>query len=163
MPTKTRIIYRNRAMGKPAPKRRRRAPQLLSPTTMRIVMDGAIIGGSAVGSTVAVNLAPVIKDQAGWLKSLAQAGTGIALMTMQKNRQLKKAGMGCIVGGTISLALPLLPETMRVFGGRRAFSPGELRALQTMGRPYALGRPAAIPAPSDANMQGTYRSRARAR
>lgn len=128
-----------RAMGASPVRRRRRAPRLLSQATLNTVMDGFLIGGSAIGSTMAMGMIPVIKDQRAWIKSLSQAALGIVMLSVFKDRYIKKASMGVIVGSGMSLILPMLPEGMRVFG-RRSFSATELHKLQTLGKPYGIPR-----------------------
>lgn len=131
-------------------RRRRRAPRLLSQTTLNTVIDGLLIGGSAIGSTMAMGALPVVKNQSAYIKSLSQAALGVVLMSMFKDRYIKKASMGMIVGSGISLVLPMLPEGMKVFGGRRRFSAAELHKMQTLGRPYglpAMGRPVTLGRP----------------
>lgn len=144
--SKPKIIYRTRTVAKPVLGRRRRpAVRLLSQSTMNTVIDGALIGGGAVGSTALVNLTPIIRDQNPWIKAGSQAAAGIIAMSMVKDRYLKKASMGLIVGGAISVALGFIPEGTKVFGRRRQFSPGELHKLRTLGKPYSLGVGVPIP------------------
>lgn len=144
--TGRRVVYRTVT----APARRRtgrRAPRLLSPATMNTVIDGSLIGIGAIGSTVMINKAPFVKDLNHWFKAAIQAGTGIALMAFFKDKYIKKASMGMVVGSAMSIALPMLPEGMKVFG-RRRFSPSELHKLQTLGRPQAIaGRPVTMGRP----------------
>ena len=149
-----------------APRRRvgRRMPKLLTAQTMNTIIDGTLIGGSAVGTTVLVNMAPVIKNQAPWIKSLVQAGTGAVALGTFKDKYIKKVSMGAIVGSAITLILPWLPVGMKAFGGR-AFNQGELNSLRTLGKPFALGKPMNIPSPTMAGAGGrtSYRSRTGAR
>lgn len=157
--TGRRVVYRT--VTEP-PKRRtgRRAPRLLSPATMNTVIDGALIGTGAVGSTVIVNKTPFVKDLNQWFKAAIQAGSGVALMGLFKDKYIKKFSMGMIVGSAISVTIPFLPEGMKVFG-RRPFSPAELRKLQTLGKPYALaGKPVSLPnAPNTGSPLGRTSSR----
>jgi len=145
---KRKIVYRTvkttRKMG------RRKAPKLISQATINTIIDGVAIGGSAIGSTFLMGLLPYVKDQNAWIKALIQGGSGVFMISLVKDKYLKKAGMGMVVGSAISAALPLLPESFKVFG-RRKFSPAELHKLQTMGygqsrvgRPYKLGRPVSL-------------------
>lgn len=169
MPTKKattgrRVVYRT--VSVPAKRRvGRRAPRILSQQTMNTIIDGALIGTGAVGSTVVVNKTPFVKDLNQWFKAAIQAGLGMTLMTFFKDKYVKKVSMGMVVGSAISITLPLLPEGMKVFG-RRRFSPAELKKLQTLGKPQTYGRPQAIGRPvsittaeTEAPMMGRTNSR----
>lgn len=161
--TTKRRVYKRRA-ATPIRRRRRmgrRMPKILTAATLNTIIDGIVMGGSAIGSTLAINFIPWIRDQRPIIKSAIQAGLGAVAMPMTKNRLAKKAAMGAIVGSAITALLPYLPGEMKVFGGRE-FTEGELAALQTMGKPYSLGKPLAMPQPSMAG-RGSYRSRTRAR
>lgn len=142
--TKTgrRVVYRTVK----APKKRtgRRAPKILTRQTFNAVVSGTLIGSGAIGSTIVVNKTPFVKDLNHWFKAAIQTGLGMVLMTFFKDKYMKQVAMGMVVGSAISITLPLLPEGMKVFGGRRRFSNMELHKLQTLGRPRALGKPVAI-------------------
>lgn len=162
--TGRRVVYRTVTV--PAKRRMgRRAPRILSQQTMNTIIDGALIGTGAVGSTVVVNKTPFVKDLNQWFKAAIQAGLGMTLMTFFKDKYVKKVSMGMVVGSAISITLPLLPEGMKVFG-RRRFSPAELRKLQTLGKPTPIGRPMSIGRPvslttaeTEAPMMGRTSSR----
>ena len=128
-----------------AKSRRRRRVNVLGNRTMNALVNGGIIGGTAVGSTWLVNMIPMVREQASWIKALVQAGIGVGGMTFSKQLMVKKAFSGFIAGAAISLVLPYMPEGFRFGGNGRAFNPAELMELQTAGnnkagRPVSLGR-----------------------
>lgn len=149
----TKIIVRT--AGAPAKKRktmgRRRAPSLVSKKTMDAIIDGGIMGATAIGSTAALGVVPVVKEWPTIAKVATQVGTGILLLA-PKDKYIKKAGMGVIIGSVISLILPRLPENLKVFGGgRRKFSQAELEKIRSLGKPVnipnstrQLGRPMSL-------------------
>lgn len=139
----------------------RRMPKLLSQQTINTIIDGLLIGGGAIGSTVAANTVPFLKDQRALIKSLGQAGIGAVSLGMFKDKYIKKLSMGMIVGGAISAILPFLPSDLKVFGGR-PFNASELSSLR-VGKPFSLGRPVSVPAPSMAGGKSSYRSRGKGR
>ena len=120
--------------------RKSRRVTLLGNRTMNALINGGVIGGAAVGSTWIINMIPMVKDQASWIKALVQAGIGIGGMTFSRQLMVKKLFSGFIAGGAISLILPYMPEGFQ-FG--RSFSNDELRQLQDgrAGRPISMGRP----------------------
>lgn len=132
---------------------RRRRATLLTNRTMNAVVNGGIIGGTAIGSTWIVNMIPMIKDQASWVKALAQAGIGVMGLTFSRDLMVKKAFSGFIAGGAITLILPFMPETFK-FGAGRALTTPELRELQMgsrynslankTGKPVSVGKPVSI-------------------
>lgn len=162
-------VAKRKPAAAPAPTKKvgKRMPRLLTQQTLNTVIDGILIGGSAIGTTVGVNKIPVIRDLRPLFKSLIQTGSGIATIAMIKDKYAKKVGMGFIVGGAITAILPYLPEGMKVFGGR-PFTPGELASMRTMGKPFninanTMGKPVNIPnstyAGSGDSNRSTYRSR----
>ena len=145
MPTSSTTKKPAKAMG--APRRRSRAIRFLSPTTITALTDGMTYASTAIGSTAAVHMAPVIKDQKNWMKILAQVATGVLLLNISRDRLMKKAAVGSFIGAGISTILPFLPEGMKIFG-RRPFTSAELQKLQTLsytpskiGKPFSMGRP----------------------
>jgi hypothetical protein len=139
--------------------------RLVTGKTMNALVDGAVVGGSAIGSTWVLNMIPWIKDQTSWMKALIQAGIGAVGVGMVRNPWGKKAMAGMIAGGAISLAMPFMPEGFK-FSGGRAFSANELQELQTMGVPYSIpgastriGVPYSIPGASSQASMSRGRSR----
>lgn len=131
-------------------RRKRRAPRrygarrmrLITGKTTKAIMNGGVIGGTAVLSTFILNKVPWVKDQSGWIKAAVQAGAGVLLLGMAKNEWVKKFGAGAITGGAISLIVPFMPEGFKFAGGRK-FTEEELLELQTMGIPIDIAEEAA--------------------
>jgi len=146
MAVRKRVTVRRAAK---APARRRRRPSVLNNKWIRTAVDAGLIGGSAVGSTALVNMAPVIKDRKTWEKALFQAVVGIFGMTMAKNLLLKKAFSGAAVGAAITMILPYIPEGYRfsTMGRGRTFTRNELNDLRTLGVPYPKTNGAACGVP----------------
>lgn len=142
---KRRKVARRKTSGSPA---RRRRVTLMGNRTTNALINGAVIGGTAVGSTWAVNSVPLVKDQNAWMKALIQAGFGVVVMMMGRQLMVKKVGTGFISGAAISMILPYLPEGMKVFGAGRRLTAQEIAELQTMGKPYniqaSMGKPHTI-------------------
>lgn len=145
--TGRRVVYRTVKAPRKRSRVGRRMPRLLSPQTLNIVIDGTLMGGGAIGSTVAINKLPFVKDLNQYFKAAIQTALGMVLMTFFKDKYIKKASMGIVIGSAISLTLPLLPEGMKVWGRRRRFSPSELYKLQTLGRPVSIGKPRSLGRP----------------
>lgn len=127
---------------------RRRAVSMIPAGTAGAIMNGALIGGSAIASTYAVNMIPGIKDQKTWIKAASQVGLGLLGAIMIKQPMIKKLAAGFIAGGAITAILPYLPESVQTsaFKGSRiprTFSPSELHELRTLGRPVTsvMGKP----------------------
>lgn len=150
-----------------APKRRRRQLRLLSPATMTALTDGLMYASTAIGTTAAVHMVPVIKDQRNWMKVLSQVGSGILLLNLSKDRLMKKAAVGTFIGAGISAILPFIPEGMKIFG-RRKFTSSELQKLRTLsyspsriGKPYNLGKPVTTSEAMTATLGRTSNRRSR--
>jgi len=121
--------------GRPTMKR-------LQKNTLDALLNGALVGGGALVSSVAVNQIPVVKTQAPWIKSLANVAIGLGLVTMVKNPMVKKVGSGFIAGAAIEQLKPLISGFGLTMGARE-FNAAELAELQT-GRPVnaaMLGKP----------------------
>lgn len=117
-----------------------RSLRLFSGKTVNAIVDGAIVGGGAVGSTFALNMMPWVKEQNAWIKALIQAAVGVLGIGVFKNAQVKKLMAGSIAGGAISMIIPLMPESFRFAGGRE-FTESELSELQNMGIPVSISDP----------------------
>jgi len=153
----TTMAKRKKSAAK-APKRRSKKG-LISQRTQNILTNGLLVGGSAVGTTWAVNMIPMVKDQASWLRALIQAALGVTGLTFSRDKNMKTIFVGSIVGSAISLILPLLPADAKIFGGARRFSEDELLELQygaRTGKPMEIaGKPMKI-AGRPANIMGGY-------
>lgn len=108
--TKTVIKYRNPGNPKKAPKKQRIS--FMRNKLYNASINGAVIGGSAVGSTALINMIPVpaaweIKN---WHKALAQFGVGLAGWFFIRNLWAKKFFTGTMAGGAITWMLPWLKE-----------------------------------------------------
>lgn len=122
--------------------RRRRAVSLLSGSTMKTIIDGGIIGGSALGTTFAMQKLPWIGTRPAWQKAITLAALGLLGVTFVRSPLVKKISSGAIVGGVICGFMPLMPEGFKFSG--RELSPDEMEELATMGGLMeipALGRP----------------------
>lgn len=130
--------------------KRRRKVTILNDATMKIFIDSAIIGGTALASTAGINSIPYFNSWKPWQKALAQSGVGLGMLFFTKNKMVKKLSGGVMVGSAITLLKPYIPETFgdkiaattAISGGSRKLSDAELISLQTMGKPVAsMGRP----------------------
>lgn len=131
--------------------RSRRRVGMLPGGALPAIINGVMVGGSAIASTYAVNAIPGIKDQKTWIKALTQAGLGLAGVLLIRNPMIKKLSAGFIAGGAITAILPYLPETFQVSAFKGAarlphsFSPSQLAELRTLGRPVnsaaTMGKP----------------------
>lgn len=108
-----------------------------SPTA--IATDAVVVGGGAMGSTMAVNMLPMIKDQKPWIKALAQIilSAGAAGLTPRKHKRVRQFFAGGAAGGAITLLIPYIKNPWALSGRSRPLSAEELQSL-TMGEPYQI-------------------------
>jgi len=102
-----------------------------------IALDSALVGGSAITSTLLVNKLPMIGSLPRWGRAATQAAIGLlALWFIPKKQKIAmRIAAGMPVGAAINLMLPYFPGTF-LSGGRRPMTKDEISAL-TMGVPYS--------------------------
>lgn len=155
------VTVAKRKTKKSGTRSKRRSVALISPRTINTLVDSAIIGGAALGSTALVNMAPVVKDWPAWQKALFQVVAGIFGLTFARNLMVKKAFSGSVVGAAISLIMPFMPAGFK-FAGARPLTADEMTELATLGLgrpvgvPNNMGKPVYVP---NSGMSGNNRSR----
>lgn len=136
---------RTTAKKKSNPKSKGRTMKtLVSPKTVKMVMDSGTVAAGLVASTLGMNKIPMIKDWKPWQKILAQAVVGIiGMAAFLKSKWIFLLFSGTFTGAAATALLELVPATMK---GRR-FTPTEFKQLQeginaanTMGTPLSYYR-----------------------
>jgi len=138
------MATKKRRGGSTTRRRPRRRVGLLPQTTVNALITGLMIAAPAIGGVWAINQIPWVKDQKPWAKALVQAAMGALGLTFLRGSLAKKISSGVIAGGGMQLILPYVPGVK--FGAGRRFTPSELAALQTMGKPRQI--------PGDNNVMG---------
>lgn len=131
-----------------------RRPKWSTSKAQAIAVDSLIIGGGVLGSTVAINKTPWIKDLKQWQRALTQAAIGIfgVMMTPKKNILMKKFFGGAAVGSVLNFAPMVFPNLTMGAGKNRRLTQPELNAVnmgiphkfngkKSMGKPVHLGVP----------------------
>lgn len=107
-------------------KGKRTMKTLVSPKTLGMITNAGIGAVGLVGSTVAFNKIPVIKDWKPWQKMLAQAVVGVIGMTaFLKFKWLFLLFFGGLTGAAATAMLEYLPAGLK----GRTFTPTEMKQL----------------------------------
>lgn len=137
--TKKRV---SKTMGQPA---KRQKYSLMRNRTINALVNGAVIGLSALAGLFLVNKIPWIQDQKSWVKASIQGGIGALAVVILKTPMYKKSASGLIAGAAITLAMPWMPEGLQfapTTAGAAQLTAQELRDLQTLGIPAnIMGKP----------------------
>lgn len=122
--------------GNPHKKGKRTMKKLVSPKTLGLVTNAGIGALGLVGSTVAFNKIPGIKDWKPWQKMLAQGIVGIiGMVAFLKYKWLFLLFFGGLTGAGATALLELLPTSLK---GRR-FTPTEMKQLTEGVKSYNNG------------------------
>lgn len=101
----------------------------------------------AVASSFIVNKAPVIRDQGRGVKSMAQAGVGLAAVMFVRNRHVKSLGAGAVIAALMGMAKEFLKVEPLAgpSAGSRTLSPSEMaritRGQMNMPLPGSMNAP----------------------
>lgn len=109
--------------------RRVRAGMETRPGKVVTMALSAAAGG--ILTSLAVNNAPVIKDQSSMVKSGAQGALGLAAIMFVRNKHVKSLGAGAIIAGVMGLAKSMLKVEPLAgpSAGRRVLSPSEMSRI----------------------------------
>jgi hypothetical protein len=109
--------------------RRVRAGMETRPGKVVTMALSAAAGG--ILTSLAVNNAPVIKDQSSTVKSVAQGALGIAAIMFVRNKHVKSLGAGAVIAAVMGAAKSMLKVEPLAgpSAGRRVLSPSEMNRI----------------------------------
>lgn len=155
---KRRIVAKRRSNphnpgGNPVARKKKYIVRMKTNPMVKEFVDGGTIAGSAVGSSMLMNMVPMLRNLNPWVRGLMLALPGAVIVGTARNRTMKAIGKGAVTGGMLTLILPFIPETQKVFGGRR-LTAGEMDMIKrTLGVPINIANNKAMGLPIDITSQ----------